>query len=109
MYHAEMKWPPDLALPKTPIPDFIKEKNGELEILYLTLRRADQRVLDELFELITQHHAAMKHAENLLPMESLLLMMALEHRKSVQHELVRLVEEVNKLRREIEELRKSKA
>ena len=73
-------------------------------ILDLTLRRADQKVLDELFELITQHHAAMKHAENLLPMESLLLMMALEQRKWMQHELVRLVEEVNRLRREIEEL-----
>jgi hypothetical protein len=108
MMDEQRRWPPDLSLPKTPIPDFIKEKNPDLELLYLTLRRADQKILDEFLELIKQHHAAMKQADNLLPLESMVLMMSLEQRKWMQHELVMLVDEVNKLRREIQELRESK-
>jgi hypothetical protein len=101
----QKNWPPKLSLPPTPIPDFMKGKNQELEILYLTLRRADQKVLDELFKRVEQHHAAMQKAERLLPIESLLLMMALEQRKWLEQEVMRLAGELERLSAQIEALK----
>ena len=91
---------PDMTPLSAPIPEFLKKDNPELELLYLTLRRADQAVLDELFEAITQHKGAMQHA-NLLPMESLLLVMLLEQRKWLRHALSEAQNELEALRREV--------
>ena len=60
-----------------------------------------------MFEAIKPHHAAMQKAERLLPLESLLLMMALEQRKGMNEEFTRLLDKLESLSKEVEDLKKN--
>jgi hypothetical protein len=58
------------------------------------LRRSDQHVLDDLFDLARRHLAAAAYASHALPFETFLLAMLLEEHKEVMH-LRSLIEELN--------------
>ncbi|MBC7876150.1 MAG: hypothetical protein H7Y59_03180 [Anaerolineales bacterium] len=85
------------TLPSTT--QLIFEQIAELKPLYTALRRADQLVLDNFFEDILQHRAAIGNAANLLPMEILPFVILLEERKRnnrIHNELFQLLEELEK-------------
>ena len=88
------------TLPSTT--QIIFDQFAELRPLYDALRRSDQLILDKFFEAILQHRAAIGNAANLLPMETMPLVILLEERKRnnhVQNELYSLIEELeNKLK-----------
>ena len=72
------------------------------------LRRADQLVLDELFEAARLHLAAVAYAAHPLPIATLLLSMQLENHKrdlAQDGEITRLSQEIERLRLEIEAMR----
>jgi hypothetical protein len=82
-----------------PASKLIMDQIAEMEPLYWALRRSDQLILDDLFESVLQHQAAMANAASLLPMEALLVLIQLEERKKFRRAL-------DELYREVEELRK---
>jgi hypothetical protein len=72
---------------------------AELKPLYEALRRSDQLILDQFFESVLQHRAAIGNAANLLPMEMLPMVILLEEHKrnnQVHNDLYRQIEELEK-------------
>lgn len=75
------------------------EHIADLKPLYEALRRSDQLILDQFFEHILQHRAAISHAASLLPMEVMPLTILLEENKKnhqIHNELYRRIEELEK-------------
>jgi hypothetical protein len=75
------------------------EQIAELKPFYEVLSRRDQLILDKFFEVILQHRVAIAHADSLLPMEMMPIVILLEERKRVNRvhdELYRLIEELEK-------------
>jgi len=85
-----------------PASKLIMDQIAELDQLYGALRRSDQVLLDDIFESVIQHQAAMANAASLLPLEALLVLMQLEERKKFKRALDELYREVEELRREVE-------
>ncbi len=89
-----------------PVTQLLFEQIKEVKPLYGALRRGDQLILDDMFELVRQHRAAIANAANLLPLEAMLMLMLMEERKRnnrIRHEIYG---ELRELRDQIEELKK---
>src|SRR5215207_5876270 len=75
---------------------------AELKPFYEALRRADQLILDRIFESILQHRVAISNAANLLPMEVMPFVFLLEEHKrnnQVYNELYVLIKAIeNKIK-----------
>ena len=64
-----------------PASQLILQQIDEIKPLYEALRRSDQLILDQIFEEINPHRAAIANAANLLPLESMLILALLEQHK----------------------------
>lgn len=84
-----------------PASQLIMDQIAEMEPLYGALRRSDQLILDDIFESVIQHQAAMANAASLLPLEALLILMQLEERKKFKRALEELYREVEEVRRSV--------
>ena len=88
-----------------PATQLILDQIAETMPLYRALRRGDQFILDEFFNSVQQHRAAIANAASLLPLEALLLLVQLEERKVFQGQLNDLYEQIRGLRAELQALR----
>ena len=59
-----------------PASQLVLQQVDEIKPLYDALRRSDQLILDRIFEEIGPHRAAIANAANLLPLESMLLLVS---------------------------------
>ena len=84
-----------------PATQLILEQIAEMEPLYGALRRSDQLVLDQFFDSVQQHRAAIANAANLLPLEATFVLMLLEERKRHEHIHNELCNQLQQLQREI--------
>lgn len=75
------------------------EQIAELKPFYDALRRSDQLILDQFFEAVLQHRAAIGNVANLLPMEVLPFVILLEERKKN----ARIYDEIHRLIIELED------
>jgi hypothetical protein len=73
-----------------PASQLILNQVAELKPIYEALRRSDQLALDEIFDLVQQHRAALANAANLLPLEALLVLVLLEEHKRTTRLLAEL-------------------
>lgn len=74
---------------------------AELKPFYETLRRSDQLILDQFFEAVLQHRAALSNAANLLPMEVMPFIILLEERKRNNHIIVELYGQIEELEKRL--------
>ena len=81
-----------------PASQLILNQIAELKPIYGALRRSDQLALDEIFDSVQQHRAALANAANLLPLEALLVLVLLEEHKRASHILAEMESEVQRLR-----------
>jgi hypothetical protein len=84
-----------------PASQLILNQIAELKPIYGALRRSDQLALDEIFDLVQQHRAAIANAASLLPLEAVLVLILLEEHKRVTHVREELHTELEGLGREI--------
>jgi hypothetical protein len=70
---------------------------AELKPFYETLRRSDQLILDQFFEAVLQHRAALSNAATLLPMEVMPFIILLEERKRSNHIIIELYSQIEEL------------
>jgi hypothetical protein len=77
---------------------------SELKPMYDVLRRQDQVILDSFFEAILQHRVAIAHAENVLPMEIVPLLILLEERKRIGRIHNELYAQMQELEKKIRQL-----
>jgi hypothetical protein len=84
-----------------PATQLIVDQIAEVKPLYAALRRSDQLVLDEFFDSVAQHRAAIANAASLLPLEAILVVVQLEERKRFQRMLHELYAELQELRGEL--------
>jgi hypothetical protein len=63
---------------------------AELKSFYSALRRRDQLILDQFFEDVLQHRAAISNAASLLPMELMPLTILLEEHKRINYRLEKI-------------------
>ena len=68
-----------------PASQLILNQVAELKPIYGALRRSDQLALDEIFDLVQQHRAAVANAASLLPLEAVLVLVLLEEHKRATH------------------------
>jgi hypothetical protein len=87
-----------------PASQLILNQIAELKPIYGALRRSDQLALDEIFNLVQQHRAAIANAASLLPLEAVLVLVLLEEHKRVTHIHVELDSAIQGLRPEILQL-----
>ena len=66
-----------------PATELLIDKIEELGPFYAVLRRPDQLVLDDIFELVHQHQFALQQARNLRPLEALVWLVMLEEHKRI--------------------------
>src|SRR5687767_370546 len=83
-----------------PVTQLLLAQIAEVKSLYGALRRSDQLILDDLFDSIQQHRAAIANAASLLPLEAILLLMFMDERKRHAHIQNELYQEIERLRRE---------
>lgn len=88
-----------------PVTQLVQAQIAEVKSLREALRRSDQLILDDFFDSIQQHRAAIANAASLLPLEAMLLLILMEERKreaylhsEFQKELERLQQEIRKLK-----------
>ena len=70
-----------------------------LKPFYDALRRRDRLILDQFFEAVLQHRAALGNTANLLPMEVMPFVILLEEHKrnsQIHNEIYCLIEEIEK-------------
>ena len=84
-----------------PVTQLLLAQIVEVKSLYGALRRSDQLILDDFFDSIQQHRAAIANAASLLPLEAILLLMLLETRKREAHIHDELYRELERLRQEL--------
>jgi hypothetical protein len=82
-----------------PASQLILNQIAELKPIYGALRRSDQLALDDIFDLVQQHRAALANAANLLPLEALLVLVLLEEHKRLSHIQAQLEGELQRLER----------
>jgi hypothetical protein len=80
-----------------PASQLILNQIAELKPIYETLRRSDQLALDEIFDVVQQHRAALANAANLLPLEALLVLVLLEEHKRASRIRIELEGEIQRL------------
>lgn len=81
-----------------PASQLILQQIDEIKPLYEALRRSDQLILDQIFEEINPHRAAIANAANLLPLESMLILALLEQHKKFSRIIDELYREINTLK-----------
>ncbi len=86
----------------------LQNQAEEVKSLHDALRRTDQLILDSLLDEVQQHRAAIANASNLLPLESMFVLMLLEERKREERTHAELIQEIQELRHKVEELAKAK-
>lgn len=84
-----------------PATQLILDQIAEMAPLYGALRRSDQLVLDQFFDSVKQHRAAIANAANLLPLEAMFVLMLLEEHKRHEHINNELCNQLEQLQREI--------
>jgi hypothetical protein len=87
-----------------PASQLILNQIAELKPIYGALRRSDQLALDEIFDVVQQHRAALANAANLLPLEALLVLVLLEEHKRVSHIRDELEGEIQRLQSALHEV-----
>ena len=87
-----------------PVTQLVFSQISEVKSLYAALRRSDQLVLDDFFDSVQQHRAAIANAASLLPLEAMLLLMLMELRKRDAGIHTELYQEMERLRQEIRAL-----
>jgi hypothetical protein len=87
-----------------PASQLILNQVAELKPMYGALRRSDQLALDEIFDLVQQHRAAVANAASLLPLEAVLVLVLLEEHKRATHLRKEFQVELESLKREILQL-----
>ena len=85
-----------------PVTQLVLAQIAEVKSLYGALRRSDQLILDNLFDSVQQHRAAISNAASLLPLEAMFLLMLMEERKRHAHIQDELHQEIERLRQELE-------
>ena len=91
-----------------PVTQLVLAQISEVKSLYAALRRSDQLILDDFFDSIQQHRAAIANSASLLPLEAMFLLMLMEVRKrdaAIHDELYR---EMDRLQQEIRALKDDK-
>ena len=88
-----------------PVTQLVLTQIAEVRGLYGALRRSDQLILDDFFDSVQPHRAAIANAADLLPMEAMFILMLLEERKRSSHLQAELEAEIERLRREIRQMR----
>ena len=83
------------------ITQVIFEEVEEVRPLYEGLRRSDQLILDDIFDSVIQHKAALANTGALFPLEVMLILMLLEERKRMDKLHDELFQAVKKIRAEI--------
>ncbi|MGA7192151.1 MAG: hypothetical protein WBW94_00870 [Anaerolineales bacterium] len=81
-----------------PASQLILQQIDEIKPLYEALRRSDQLILDQIFEEINPHRAAIANAANLLPLESMLILALLEQHKKFSRIIDELYREIDALK-----------
>jgi len=84
-----------------PVTQLVLAQIADFKSLYGALRRSDQLILDDFFDSIQPHRAAIANAANLLPLEIMFVLMLLEERKRNSRIQDELQNEIERLRREI--------
>lgn len=82
----------------------VLEQFADLKPLYGALRRSDQLILDNFFEAVLQHRAAIGNAikdMHLLPMEIMPYVILLEERKRNSHIHIELLGQIEELEKRI--------
>ncbi len=90
-----------------PVTQLVLSQIAEVKSLYGALRRSDQLILDEFFDSVQQHRAAIANAASLLPLEAMLLLMLMETRKREAGIHAELYRELDRLREELRSLREA--
>ena len=90
-----------------PVTQLVLAQISEVKSLYAALRRSDQLVLDDFFDSVQQHRAAIANAASLLPLEAMFLLMLMEARKREAGIHAELYQEVERLRQEIRALKEA--
>ena len=81
-----------------PASQLILQQIDEIKPLYEALRRSDQLILDQIFEDINPHRAAIANAANLLPLEAMLILALLEQHKKFSRIIDELHREIDALK-----------
>ena len=81
-----------------PASQLIMQQINEIKPLYEALRRSDQLILDQIFEEINPHRAAIANAANLLPLELMLILAILEQHKKFSRTIDELYRELDILK-----------
>jgi len=80
-----------------PASQLILNQIAELKSIYGALRRSDQLAMDEIFDVVQQHRAALANAATLLPLEALLVLALLEEHKRANRLYDELEGEIRRL------------
>ncbi len=78
---------------------------ADLTPLSEMLSPSDRRLMEKFFDSILEQRVAIANATDLLPLEAALLILQLEERKRTNHEFNRLYEQLQRMQRELDELK----
>ncbi len=77
----------------------------ELKPLSEMLPPSDRPLIEKFFDSILEQRVAIANATDLLPLEAALVILQLEERKRTNHEFNRLWEQLQRMQRELDELK----
>ncbi len=80
----------------------------DLKPLSEMLPPGDRRLMEKFFDSILEQRVAIANATDLLPLEAALVILQLEERKRTNHEFTRLYEQLQRMQRELDELKPGK-